>query len=66
MKIKISPCPFCKSNDTELITVFISYGTYVVCNNCEAIGPKIHLNGVLKDLEKQQNDAIKYWNNYED
>lgn len=50
MSEKLKPCPFCGSNDVEIVESFD--GLCVLCGNCEATS---------NDFGKIE-DAIKAWN----
>ena len=56
---KLNPCPFCSSDDVEVITSdpWLSpvMTNYVRCITCEARGP----------MHKRESDAIEQWNQAE-
>lgn len=66
MDIKRLPCPFCKSE--ELLQPIISGLTIsIICNNCEASGPKIFASyeeifTSPEDYKKIVKKAYKQWN----
>jgi len=56
-ELEIYPCPFCGSEDVELVEAF---GWYVRCDGCGGTGPHHSPNDVWD--ENTKTEAIEWWN----
>ena len=59
-KLDTPPCPFCKSDNTELVFNRMTARMYVACCDCNAMGPDVFLEGEYS-VTAYAEKAIRMW-----
>ena len=59
---KLLPCPYCKSENVELVRTFFLSQFVVGCNVCGASSPVISMTGTWEKFGKEEIDLINQWN----